>query len=310
MQISDRFHLLKGFTDAAKKFLTQFLSANFRLLQKTCHYAGTGASDYWDKDGKEDFPTREHNQTLEKKKVLIKQVRELKEEGWNNREIAQQMGISRQAVARYLKPGYNPVNALYNTTYPSKIKPYAEDIRRLLSEGKTFRQISSYIREKGYKGADSTIRMYATRERKLQKEAGQGEGEKIERRWLIKLLYKPADQVNGISQEQLDRVISHYPIIGRIYDIGKSFKETLFAKKTEDLENWMEECRLLQIKELDSFVNGIERDKDAIQFDYNNGLAEGSVNKLKVIKRIMYGRNSFELLKSKLLRLESKRKIN
>ena len=72
----------------------------------------------------------------------------------------------------------------------------------------------------------------------------------------------------------------------------------------------MEECRLLQIKELDSFVNGIERDKDAIQFDYNNGLAEGSVNKLKVIKRIMYGRNSFELLKSKLLRLESKRKIN
>lgn len=47
-------------------------------------------------------------------------------------------------------------------------------------------------------------------------------------------------------------------------------------------------------------MNGIERDKDAvknaIQFDYNNGLAEGSVNKLKVIKRIMYGRNSFELL--------------
>lgn len=63
--------------------------------------------------------------------------------------------------------GDNPVNALYNTTYPSKIKPYAEDIKRLLSEGKIFRQISSYIREKGYKGADSTIRMYATRERKL-----------------------------------------------------------------------------------------------------------------------------------------------
>ncbi len=28
--------------------------------------------------------------------------------------------------------------------------------------------------------------------------------------------------------------------------------------------------------------------------NYNNGLAEGSVNKLKVIKRIMYGRNNFE----------------
>ncbi len=125
------------------------------------------------------------------------------------------------------------MNVLYNTTYPSKSKPYAEDSKRLLSEGKTFCQISSYIREKDYKGADSTIRMYAMRERKLLKEAGERKGEKIERRWLIKLLYKPASQVNGISQEQLDQVISHYPIIGRIYDMGKSFKETLFAKKQE-----------------------------------------------------------------------------
>lgn len=127
------------------------------------------------------------------------------------------------------------MNALYNTTRPSKIKPYAEDIRRLLSEGKTFRQISSYIREKGYKGANSTIRMYATRERKLRKEAGQGNGEKIERRWLIKLLYKPADQVKGISQEQFDQVIARYPVIGKVYDVGKSFKEILFAKKPEVL---------------------------------------------------------------------------
>ncbi|RAZ95180.1 hypothetical protein DK853_31310, partial [Klebsiella oxytoca] len=34
-------------------------------------------------------------------------------------------------------------------------------------------------------------------------------------------------------------------------------------------------------------------------FPYNNGLAEGSVNKIKVIKRIMYGRNSFDLLKAR-----------
>ena len=33
----------------------------------------------------------------------------------------------------------------------------------------------------------------------------------------------------------------------------------------------------------------------------NNGLAEGSVNKIKVIKRIMYGRSSFDLLKAKVL---------
>ena len=40
------------------------------------------------------------------------------------------------------------------------------------------------------------------------------------------------------------------------------------------------------------------------------GLAEGSANKLKVIKRIMYGRNSFDMLYKKLLWLEKKRKLN
>lgn len=50
--------------------------------------------------------------------------------------------------------------------------------------------------------------------------------------------------------------------------------------------------------------------KNEILLDYNNGLAEGSVNKLKVVKRVMYGRNGFEMLKGKLLRLELKRKIN
>ena len=69
-----------------------------------------------------------------------------------------------------------------------------------------------------------------------------------------------------------------------------------------------------EIDELSSFTNGVRRDiaavKNAILLDYHNGLAEGSVNKLKVVKRIMYGRNSFEMLKGKLLRLELNRKIN
>lgn len=60
---------------------------------------------------------------------------------------------------------------------------------------------------------------------------------------------------------------------------------------------------------MDSYVNGLEKDYDAvinaIILDYNNGLAEGSVNKLKNIKRVMYGRNSFELLRCKVLQLEA-----
>ena len=56
---------------------------------------------------------------------------------------------------------------------------------------------------------------------------------------------------------------------------------------------------------LSTYVEGLKKDisavKCAIIYDYNNGLAEGSVTKIKLIKRIMYGRNSFPLLKAKVL---------
>ena len=71
------------------------------------------------------------------------------------------------------------------------------------------------------------------------------------------------------------------------------------------MDAWIESARKQDISELQLFVKGILKDATAIKngiiYPYNNDLAEGSVNKIKVIKRIMYGRNSFDLLKAKVL---------
>jgi predicted transcriptional regulator len=315
-QISDRFHLLQGLTDAAKKFISGYFKANIGLPVSASHYNGTETSNYWAKDmGCTDFPTREHLSSVERKKKLLEEARTLQNEGYNPSKIAERIGVTLSTVKRYLKPNFNPENAGYNTTGPSKIKPYADDIKDMLSKEQPFKKIESFIREKGYDGAASTIRMFATRERKLMKEAGATEGnaQKIERKWLVSLLYKPIDQVKKISQEQLDTIINQNPVIGMIYDAVKGFKEVLFSKKEEELDNWIKYAEQLGIDEINSFIGGIKRDitavKNAIKLDFNNGLAEGSVNKLKVIKRIMYGRCGFDLLKNKTLKLELK-KIN
>ena len=95
----------------------------------------------------------------------------------------------------------------------------------------------------------------------------------------------------------------------KIIDLVNRFKTVLKGKHVENLDKWIEEAVGLENREVSSFINGITRDitavKNAIQYDYNNGLAEGSVNKLKVIKRIMYGRCSFEMLRKKILRREN-----
>ncbi len=47
IQISDRFHLLKGLTDAAKKYITGILAANIGLPVAASHYEGTETAEYW-----------------------------------------------------------------------------------------------------------------------------------------------------------------------------------------------------------------------------------------------------------------------
>lgn len=317
IQVSDRFHLLKGLTDAAKKHITGMVAANFGIPVSRSHYDGTETMDYWAKETAENFPTREHNANCEKKAKVAERARQLNGQGRTKSEIAEELCLSPSTVKKYLSPDFNPISGYYNTTRSSKIKPYADDIKRLLEEGRTFKEIEEAIRRDGYDGAASTIRMFTTRERKLLREAqrdAQGPVEKIERKWLIKLLYKPVDKVKELSQEQLDKIIEKYPVVGNLYDMVQGFKQTLFSKHPEELEKWLTDAEGLGIAEINSFINGIRRDmpavKKAVELDYNNGLAEGSVNKLKVTKRIMYGRNSFALLKGKLLRLEFRKKIN
>lgn len=123
---------------------------------------------------------------------------------------------------------------------------------------------------------------------------------------------KTVIEYNKISLDEKEKyekipikVITMFPKVGKIYEIVKEFKELMFSKKHEKLKKWIQETKSHNIPEINSFLNGIERDfvavKNGIKYDYNNGLAEGSVNKIKVIKRIMYGRCSFDLLKQKVL---------
>jgi len=105
-----------------------------------------------------------------------------------------------------------------------------------------------------------------------------------------------------------EEILRKYPILGQIYELLRKFHELVFSKKVDLLDEWMAQAEKLDISEISSYVSGLKNDleavRNAITLEFNNGLAEGSINKLKVIKRIIYGRNSFELLKSKLLRLE------
>ena len=174
------------------------------------------------------------------------------------------------------------------------------------SEGKTYEEIYQDIKADGYKGTVAAIRMYMQKERAHGRESILQGKEYIHRISLTRLVYKTLEEVKTITKEQYKAVLKQYPELAKLYELLREFNRILFSKKAEQLESWIENAStLVALPELQSYVNGLRNDKDAVKnailYDYNNGLAEGSVTKIKLIKRVMYGRNSFELLKAKVL---------
>jgi len=122
------------------------------------------------------------------------------------------------------------------------------------------------------------------------------------------------DKVKGISQVQLSKIVELYPQLLAVYDLISSFKSILATRHVDNLESWLESAKSLCSPDVNSFVNGISRDIDAVRnaiiFCYSNGLAEGSINKIKRIKHTMYGRASFSSLRTKTLMYEFWKSVN
>ena len=85
----------------------------------------------------------------------------------------------------------------------------------------------------------------------------------------------------------------------------KNFKIAVKEKNINKYLLWLENLKNLNISELNGFIKNLEKDYsaiiNAISYRYTNGLAEGLVNKLKTIKRSMYGKASFQTLRRKIL---------
>ena len=240
----------------------------------------------------------------ENKWELIKQVQEEYKKVHKYSVVSRKYNIDDRTVKKYINIKEPPINGNKNREYPSKLDLYKNKIIEMNNDGLSWKKIYDKIRTNGYKGSESLLRTYLSKIKKKNIEAKNIECI-VERTTMISLLYKEIENVKEITKELFDKVISMYPKAGIIYRTVRSFKKIMFSKKENKLDSWIVETKKLNIQEFNSFINGIERDieavKNGIKYEYNNGLAEGSVNKIKVIKRIMYGRCSFALLKQKVL---------
>ena len=102
--------------------------------------------------------------------------------------------------------------------------------------------------------------------------------------------------------QQLRQASSH---LETAYHLVKAFLSMVRERTGEQLDAWLEAVQASHLEAFQPFVTGVQRDKDAVlaglTLPWSNGPLEGHVNRLKLIKRSMYGHAEFDLLKRRVL---------
>jgi len=250
---------------------------------------------------------KEHEAAVAKVQERADLARQMHNEGISMIEISKRTGFARNSVKDYLSSSFSPVNGHYGRRREGKQQRYRDDVLQMRAQGKTYQQIYDIIKAQGYTGTVDAIRGWVTKEQRVVNDLQDrfGGTELIEKKYIVRLLYKPVKQIRAINREQFAAVLKTYPLAKEIFKFVNRFRGVIKARDTDRLKKWINDAAASDIEEIKAFANGLKGDLSAVLnaflYDYSNGIAEGSVNKVKVFKRIMYGRCSFALLKGKVL---------
>lgn len=103
----------------------------------------------------------------------------------------------------------------------------------------------------------------------------------------------------------LTRLCEADPEIAQICMLVQDFATMLRERQGEHLDVWLKQVEAQEVVELKRFAQGLQKDYDAVKagltLEWSNGQVEGQVHRLKLLKRQMYGRGSFQVLRKRVL---------
>lgn len=290
IQVTDRWHVLKGLFDACKQALYDYLPTKWTKKIKV-----PPSEAEINKSLRKSDQIREKH--ADQKWELILKVQALYKQGVSVTAIARQCHLSRGTVYRYLKQKHRP-----DLRRSSICHPFLQTIQSLVIQGKTTDFIEQEIRKVGFSGARTTLNSFVAEVRREFRNPYTYKT--VLRSRLFSKLWKEEGfdkAIYDVPQSFLEA----FPKLRMIHEIVHSFRKLVSIQDHQKLEAWITQYEKVSIPAFHSFVNGIKNDfeavKNALYHSCNNGILEGYVNKLKTIKRMMYGRASYELLKRRIL---------
>lgn len=118
------------------------------------------------------------------------------------------------------------------------------------------------------------------------------------------MLLQP-EKLDDVQRSTMERLFNLFPQIEKAKELAQTFTRIVHEQLSTEPMEWLRSATLSKSKELISFARGPSEDyvavKNALRYEWCNGQLEGQINRLKLIKRQMYGRAKFDLLRARVL---------
>jgi transposase len=227
------------------------------------------------------------------------------------RQIARAMGLSNGCVLRYLRreqcPDWNP-----GRPRPTQLDAYATQVKEWLARGgRNAAELFRELRSAGCRAGYDAVRRYVSRRLGSTGRPGPRTGDcqpapaaPPSARKLSFEFIRRSEEREAVEQARLDKLREADAGLREALDLAAEFAAMVRQQLAVPLAEWVVKAEGSGCAELRSFASGLRQDEAAVAAalteSWSNGPVEGQVNRLKLIKRTMYGRAGWELLRARV----------
>jgi transposase len=233
-------------------------------------------------------------------------------QGHSERRIARELGMSRKTVRRYLRRESCP-DWVPGRPRPTRVDAHREWIDARLAEGlPNVVGLHRQLTERGFQGSYGSVWRHVSKRLSLAgKKKGGSPGasppvpplpsaKQLSFEWVRRPeKRKPAEQA------RLDAIRAGSDELTAALDLADEFAELIRRRSQGTLSDWLTRGEACVNPEVRRFAEGIRRDQAAVHAAvtqrWSNGPVEGHINRLKTVKRQMYGRAGFVLLRARVV---------